>query len=121
MNQLPRPPTGLNDAGRRFWSAVLTEYELDEAHLERLRRICEDVSLLARERASLAKQPLLVAGSKGQRIVNPLASEIRLLSLAVEKQIAALLVPADDPGKRGREGTASDLGRKMALLRHHGA
>lgn len=51
----PRPPAGLGPAGRRFWSAVLVEFELTAAQLEVLRVTCECLDRLAEARATVER------------------------------------------------------------------
>ena len=53
MVSKPKAPAGLGAAGRRFWSAVVEEYELGPAQLEVLRVTCECRDRLEEARAEI--------------------------------------------------------------------
>jgi hypothetical protein len=104
MSDTPRPraPAGLGAAGRRLWASVLADYDLSVPELELLRQAAGVADLIARASAQLADDDLMVAGSRGQPVVNPLvwhvASQRRLLESLIRSM--ALPFPDEHAGRR---------------------
>jgi hypothetical protein len=75
----PRMPKGFKAAGQRLWRTVIAEYELEyEPHkIELLTHACRVSDLISEIERAAAKEPLTVLGSAGQRVIQPLISEIR--------------------------------------------
>ncbi|MGW0161438.1 terminase [Mycobacterium sp. NPDC003323] len=95
-------PRGLKAGGRRLWSSVTTDFELDESSAAVLAEACYTVDLLAALRAKLADTPPIIDGNQGPR-THPLLVELRMQRLALAKLIASIGLPkelADDqPGR----------------------
>ena len=76
-------PTGFKAAGQKLWRSVIAEYELAyEPHkLEMLTHACRVSDTIAElERAATTcsdKGAVAVRGSAGQKVIQPLISEIR--------------------------------------------
>ncbi len=108
----PTPePKGLGPAGRSLWKSVAAEYMLrpDElrvlehcAHLEDRIRQLED---------ELAGQPVMVEGSRGQPVLNPLVAEIRFSRETFARTIAKLRLPDDYGMPRNPSVSARELAR----------
>ncbi|OCB52978.1 hypothetical protein A5722_25520 [Mycobacterium vulneris] len=95
-------PRGLKAGGRRLWSAVTTDFDVDESSAAVLAEACYTVDLLAVLRAKLAETPSIIEGSQGPR-THPLIVEVRMQRLALAKLIAGIGLPkelADDQGGR---------------------
>ena len=98
----PVPPQGLGQAGRRFWRAIVSAYELSPGEAQLLVQACRTVDLLERIDAQLVAEDLTVAGSRGQERAHP------LLGAAVEQRrvleallnALALPMPGEVEGKK---------------------
>lgn len=80
-------PTGLDADGKGLWSAITTAYTLRADEKVTLEAACRATDRLALMRDELAGMPLMLTGSTGQQVVNPLVAEIR----AHEAQVSTLL------------------------------
>lgn len=95
-------PRGLRAAGRRLWSSVLDDFELDESASAVLAEAAHTVDLLADLRRELAETPAVIESAQGPR-VHPMLVEIRQQRLALAKLVTSLGLPkelADDGGSR---------------------
>lgn len=70
-------PKGLEAKGRRLWREIVTMYELRADELDTLEDICREADLIVRLEAELDGAELVVKGSQGQDVANPIVSEIR--------------------------------------------
>ena len=110
MTSKPRPPAGLAPAGRRFWSAVVAEYEMGPAQLEILRVTCECRDRLEEARAVLAKDGAYLATKSGQLRPHPALAverDSRVGFLRGQRELGVTAVdpdesrpPASLPGRR---------------------
>jgi phage terminase small subunit len=124
-------PAALNTEGRKLWRSIARQWADDELIPDaRERRLLEDacheadmLAVLAAELATaLAEGRMLVKGSMGQPVANPLVAETR----RSRAQIAALLLKLglDQPRAEERSPvagmTAAEAGRRGGLARRHG-
>jgi hypothetical protein len=94
----PAAPNGLRSVGARLWRDVVGKYDLrvDELTvLEAAARATDRASLM---RDELDAMPLMVTGSTGQQVVNPLVAEIRAHEAQVASLLARLKLPDDPAG-----------------------
>jgi hypothetical protein len=116
-----RAPAGLGSAGRGLWRSVTAGLVLRPDELAVLREACgvRDTIELLQERLDGA--PAIVAGSRGQQIVNPGIPELRLQRQLLATLLARLDVPEGGvaAGAAGEwEGLSnSQRARKAALAR----
>ena len=89
----PRAPKGLGPAGRRFWKAILADYDLSAGEVELLRQACRVVNLVDRADEALAADNLVVPGSRGQPVINPLAGETATQRRVLEHLIRSMALP----------------------------
>jgi hypothetical protein len=87
-------PRGLKAGGRRLWSSVTTEFEVDESAAAVLAEACHTVDLLSGLRAKLAETPAVIDSAQGPRM-HPLVVEVRQQRLALAKLVASLGLPKD--------------------------
>jgi hypothetical protein len=87
-------PRGLKAGGRRLWSAVTTDFDLDESAQAVLTQACYTVDLLAELRAKLAETPAVIDSAQGPR-VHPLVVEVRQQRLALAKLIQQIGLPKE--------------------------
>ena len=91
----PRPPE-LGPAGLRTWREVTRTYELSPGELECLRQLCGVVDELAWMREQLLGEPLIVLGSTGQPVPNPLLGALDVHRRTLETLWRALSLPMPD-------------------------
>lgn len=113
---MPPAPKGLALEGRRVWRDTLKEFELGPAELRILEDACREVDLIEEIEAELDGADLVVHGSQGQPVANPLIQEIRLHRGVLRQLLAALRLPNDD--QESRDGiTSSERARRAAVAR----
>jgi hypothetical protein len=70
-------PNSLQKDGRALWDSLIGTVSIDDARVRHeLLQACAIEDDIARYRAELAKSSLLVVGSTGQQVVNPLIAAI---------------------------------------------
>jgi hypothetical protein len=95
----PAPtPTSLGTAGKRLWRETAKVYELRQDELEILRSACREADLIEKMDAELKGASLLVPGSMGQDVINPLLQEVRQHRAAFAALIRALKLPDEPEG-----------------------
>ena len=109
----PATPEALGPDGRMLWSAVLDEFELGPTELPILEDACRERDLIDRLHRELVGLQLLVKGSMGQQVVNPLVTELRQHRLAYATLVNRLRLPVD-------AGDSSAVGRALANQRWSG-
>ena len=101
----PAPPDGLADAGRRLWTSVVTDYELDVHELLLLQQACRCADTLDRLAAVAADSPVTVHNVKGDEVPHPTLTESRQQALTLARLLASLRLPSgeesDRPQRRG--------------------
>jgi hypothetical protein len=90
-------PTGLQAAGKRLWCSVVDEFDLEEHELALLTEAVRTVDLLALLDAAVRRDGPLVASPQGQK-AHPAAVEARQQRIALARLLAALRLPAGEPG-----------------------
>lgn len=107
-------PDGLGARGAGLWSEVTGSYTLRSDELVVLEDACREADLVARLEAELASAELMVVGSMGQPVVNPLVAELRQHRSTFAKLAAQLKLP-DEPGAAA--GDRSTSARAAAVAR----
>ncbi|MFI1376885.1 hypothetical protein ACH4UY_33390 [Streptomyces longwoodensis] len=120
LDSLPEPPVELGRRGAELWQAVLTEHELRTDELRVLEDACREVDLIERMHAELQTAPLVVKGSMGQDVANPLVQELRQHRALVARLLGALKL-SDEDGEDRDAQFRTDRARKAALTRWRGS
>lgn len=105
---MEKAPAGLGSAGKKLWSDIAAHYELrsDELRvLEDAAREADLVALMEQERAKPVFE-LLVRGSMGQDVINPLISELRQHRSTLASLLKQLKLPDADAATTGRSTSA---------------
>ena len=103
-DQQPKPPPGLGTAGRSLWREVCADVaeaglELDARDRHWLGSACTLTDRAATLEAALADAPLMVKGSMGQQVSNPLLAEWRSHAQLAAQLLARLkLDTAEESG-----------------------
>jgi P27 family predicted phage terminase small subunit len=89
-----KPPTGLDGRGLAFWNEVAEAYALtrpDEWQL--LEDACRTMSLVDELREAVERDGFTSTGSAGQRVINPLLTELRACRSELRKMLKQLGLP----------------------------
>ncbi len=92
-----RPPPSTRAPGRRLWSSVLDDYELDEHELALLREAVRTVDLLDLLDAEERDDGPMVDTPHGRK-PHPAAVEARQQRITLARLLAALRLPAGEDG-----------------------
>lgn len=110
----PRPaPRGLATAGKKLWRRAAGAYELREDEAEALAAACRTLDELVRLEAELADAAVVVEGSKGQPVPNPLFAAVR----EHRRALTALLAAAGLAAAESAPLTGTQAARAMAHQR----
>lgn len=93
-----KTPTGLRARGKRTWLAVTAKYELRVDELDTLEDICREIDMIDALEKELDGADLIVTGSQGQDVANPMISELRQHRATKKSLWAALKLPDDNAG-----------------------
>ena len=96
-----KPPPGLGAPGRRLWRAVVTDaadvgLELDGRDRFWLTSACKLADRAAVLEVELVDAPLMVKGSTGQMVSNPLMAEWRSHNQLAAQLLARLKLDTDE-------------------------
>ncbi|WP_458116980.1 hypothetical protein [Arthrobacter sp. D2-10] len=104
-------PRGLEAKGKRLWKDITSNYELRADELDTLEDICREADLIVLLEKELDGADLIVTGSQGQDVANPMISELRQ-HRATKKALWASLKLPDEGG-----ATAGNQQREAAQSR----
>jgi hypothetical protein len=90
-------PTGLKTAGKRLWSSIVDDFELDEHELALLLEACRTVDVLTVLDANVRKDGPLIESPQGVK-AHPAAVEARQQRIALARLLAALRLPSGEAG-----------------------
>lgn len=99
----PKPAPGLKAPGRRLWTSVQSEYELEEHETALLLEACRTVDQLDALDGLVSREGPLDESSQGRR-AHPALTEARQQRIALARLLAALRLPAgeEDAGADSR-------------------
>lgn len=113
-----RAPAGLLDRGpgKALWRSIANSYELRPDELRILEDACREADLIKKLQDELdhPDQKLIVEGSMGQPVSNPLVPEIRQHRATLGRLLQSLKLP-DAPSSSGK--TTSANARNAAAAR----
>jgi hypothetical protein len=103
----PKAPDGLLAAGKALWEDVTGNYALRADELVVLTDACRTTDMIATLEAGFAADPdLMVRGSQGQRVINPLISELRQYRAARAALVKQLRLPDESSTPEARSTQA---------------
>lgn len=117
MSSTPKPPTDLGEAGAALWSSIVPAYELRPDELRMLADACREADLVARLDADLEEASLMVTGSQGQRVINPLIAEVRQHRTVLAGLLRSLKLPDSPAGAKQKAQQVSEAARAAARSR----
>ncbi|MGC9409818.1 hypothetical protein [Streptomyces sp. DZ1-3] len=114
--ELPAPRVALGARGLELWRDVLADHDLRTDELRVLEDACREVDLIERLEEGLRGAPLVVNGSQGQPVANPIVQELRQHRSLVSRLLAALKLSDAEQQERDA-GRRSQQARRAALTR----
>lgn len=99
MADVRKPPMGLSKRARELWTDTLSGYDLDEHEFPILEAACRELDLIARIEKELKGSDLIVEGSMGQEVANPLLGEVRMHRRAYIDFVQKLNLPEGGGGE----------------------
>lgn len=112
----PKPPAALSKDGSALWRQVVSKYALRPDERGVLEDACAERDLIAQLSEALVGAPLVVAGSQGQQVINPLVSELRQHRATYATLMRQLKLP-DEGGSSDSGGELSAKNRAAAQAR----
>jgi len=94
---IPAPPEGTRAAGRRLWSSIVTDFELDEHEMALLVEAVRTIDLLDVLDARVRRDGPMIDSPQGLK-AHPAAVEARQQRIALARLLAALRLPAGESG-----------------------
>lgn len=113
----PRAPSGLSPKARSLWSQTTKTYDLRTDELRVLEEACRELDLVERIDKELRAGDLLVRGSMGQEVPNPLLQEIRQHRTVMARLLNQLHLPEEEEGSGAGKGRSSSAARDLANAR----
>jgi hypothetical protein len=114
MASKPAPPKGLKPAGAALWRSIVGRWDLRPDELRVLREAAREVDLIDAMERELAGDKVMIPGSMGQRVVNPLITELRQHRATLAQLLRQLKLP-DESGEK--QETRSTQARAAANTR----
>lgn len=106
MSKKPSAPQGLRPGGAKLWRDVVGTYDLRPDELRVLAEACREADLIDALAAELRGGALLISGSQGQRVINPLVSEVRQHRGVLAGLLRQLRLPDDADTSEARSTQA---------------
>jgi hypothetical protein len=113
----PPVPRGLSPAGLALWRSIVPAYELRPDELRVLHDACREADVVARLAEALEDAELLVTGSQGQKVINPLVQEVRQHRTVLAALLRQLKLPDTPSGARQKQDLVSEQARAAARAR----
>jgi hypothetical protein len=102
------PPVGLEEGGTALWDDITAVYDLRPDELRVLEAACFEVDLIDRLQREVGTADLVVHGSQGQPVANPLVTELRQHRSALRALLKQLDLPDESTGTTSRSAQARD-------------
>lgn len=113
----PKAPAGLKPAGRALWNSIVKEYGLRPDEKRVLTDACREADLIGELDRNLAAGDILITGSMGQQVLNPLVAELRQHRSTLATLLRQLKLPDSTPAKSQEPGDRSATARAAANAR----
>ena len=91
-----RAPNGLGTRGRKFWKAVVAEFELTDVEDELLLEVVRTLDRLDELEDQVKSDGTMVAGSAGQQVLHPAIGEQRQQRITLGRLLGQLQLPDED-------------------------
>ena len=105
-DESPKPPDGLETAGKQLWDSVIATFVLNAGETEILRQACRTSDEITSLETELRGSSLVVAGYAGQPRPNPLLKIIQDHRLLLRRLVDSLALPDEGQESGLRPGQA---------------
>ncbi|WP_228002151.1 hypothetical protein [Nocardia australiensis] len=99
-------PKGLKAGGRKLWTDVVGKWDLRPDELRVLREAAGEVDLIDTLEQAAESAELIVRGSQGQPVINPLISELRQHRATLAGLLRSLKLPDETDTSEARSTQA---------------
>lgn len=115
----PKMPAGLGAEGNGLWSSIADVHELAPDAVRILADACGEADLVALMESARGSDTfqLIVRGSQGQDVINPLISELRQHRATLASLLKALKLPMSSSDAQRLEKETSEQARSAARAR----
>lgn len=113
MARKRQSPRGLSEKANKVWRSTLEDFDLSEHEYPILEGACRELDLITELEKELKGAPLMVRGSMGQDVANPLLAEVRQHRAAYVGLIRSLKLPEGEssvgqtPASRSAQNAAN--------------
>ena len=114
-------PEDLADDGAKLWSDITGKYELRPDELSVLEDACRERDLIARMATELAVRDVMIVGSMGQMVMNPLLGEVRQHRATFAALMRQLKLPDEGGSESGGALSAKNRAAAQARWASRGA
>lgn len=113
-------PKNLGAAGLALWQKVTCQWTLRPDELRVLEDACREATLVDRIETELTNDDLMITGSQGQSVINPLVSEVRQHRGTLSALLRQLKLPDVDATAEGesRSSQARDAAKSRWSVAH---
>lgn len=113
-------PKNLGAAGLALWQKVTGQWTLRPDELRVLEDACREATLVDRIETELTNDDLMITGSQGQSVINPLVSEVRQHRGTLSALLRQLKLPDVDATAEGesRSSQARDAAKSRWSVAH---
>jgi phage terminase small subunit len=95
MQNRKQPPSHLGKCGKANWRKVTAENSFSAAEFLTLELLCAQLDTLDKLDTEMSTMGVVVAGSEGQPVVNPVLRERRETIKQIDQLMVALALPVD--------------------------
>lgn len=100
-------PAHLDRAGKKLWREIAKDYDLRPDEYRILEDACREADLIEILADAQREQPVMISGSMGQSVLNPLIAEVRQHRTTLSTLLVKLKLP-DEPTAVGQPAPAGD-------------
>jgi len=104
----PAAPRGLDAGGRALWRDITATYDLRADELRVLEAACREADLIAQLQDAMPGEDLIVTGSQGQPVINPLVPELRQHRTTQAALLRQLKLPDESNSAEARSTQARE-------------
>lgn len=101
-----KAPAGIGSAGKSLWTAIEDNYELRADELRVLEDACREADLIDALSTEADGADMVVRGSQGQPVINPLISELRQHRSTLAGLLRQLKLPDEGASAEDRSTAA---------------
>jgi hypothetical protein len=110
-------PKNLGSKGRALWKKLTDLVDFEPHELSLLEDVCRQEDLIERLDKELRSSDLMIVGSQGQAVINPIVQEIRQHRTVKAGLMAKIAIPDSDEAAAVKSSDRSSKARAAAEAR----